>query len=158
MNGQTGDATGVSTMRLYGASVALVSGGYSLYQATTGMATSATGMMGTGMTGSAWFMAALGVVVLVHGAVLLTPAATALGRASGPLMVVYSVLMLVNQAWLATTGRGGMMNGSTMNDGSMSDGMQSGMDAAMGADAGMVAIAVLMLASGVIMTQRSEML
>ena len=153
MNGQTGDATGVSTMRLYGASVALVSGGYSLYQATTGMA-----MSGMGASGSAWFMAALGVVVLVHGAVLLTPAATALGRASGPLMVVYSVLMLVNQAWLATTGRGGMMNGSTMNDVSMSDGMQSGMDAAMGADAGMVAIAVLMLASGVIMTQRHEMM
>jgi len=147
MNGQTGDATGVSTMRLYGASVALVSGGYSLYQATTGMAVS-----GMGASGSAWFMAALGVVVLVHGAVLLTPAVAALGRASGPLMVGYAVLMLLNQAWLATAG-GGMAA-----DGTMNGGMQSGMDTAMGADAGMVAIAVLMLASGVIMTQRSEML
>ncbi|WP_232700503.1 hypothetical protein [Halobacterium wangiae] len=154
MNDQMGNARRVSTMRLYGASVALVSGGYSLYQATTGMATSGTGMMGTGMTGSAWFMAALGVVVLVHGAVLLTPAASSLGRASGPLMVVYAVLMLVNQAWLATAWGGGMTGGGTMNDGSM----RSGMDAAMGADAGMVAIAVLMLASGVIMTQRKEMM
>jgi hypothetical protein len=147
MNDQMGEARGVSTMRLYGASVALVSGGYSLYQATTGMA-----MSGMGASGSAWFMAALGVVVLVHGAVLLTPAVAALGRASGPLMVGYAVLMLLNQAWLATAG-GGMAA-----DGTMNGGMQSGMDTAMGADAGMVAIAVLMLASGVIMTQRSEML
>ena len=147
MNDQMGEARGVSTMRLYGASVALVSGGYSLYQATTGMA-----MSGMGASGSAWFMAALGVVVLVHGAVLLTPAVAALGRASGPLMVGYAVLMLLNQAWLATAG-GGMAA-----DGTMNGGVQSGMDTAMGADAGMVAIAVLMLASGVIMTQRSEML
>ena len=135
-------------MRLYGASIGVVSGVYSLFQATTG----------AGMSGSAWFMAALGVVVLVHGVVLVTPAASALGRASGPLMVGYSVLMLANQAWLASMAGGGMNDGGMTDGGSMNDGMQSGMDAAtgMGADAGMVAIAALMLASGVIMTRRDS--
>lgn len=143
MNVQMDDEDGVSTMRLYGASIAIVSGGYSLYQATTG----------AGMTGSAWLMVALGVVVLVHGVVLLTPAASILGRASGPLMVGYAVLMVVNQAWLATSA-----NDAAPSDGMMNDGMQGGMGAAssMGADAGMVAIAILMLASGVIMTRRGE--
>ena len=133
-------------MRLYGASIGVVSGVYSLFQATTG----------AGMSGSAWFMAALGVVVLVHGVVLVTPVASTLGRASGPLMVGYSVLMLLNQVWLASSFGDGMGGGETMDSGSMNDGMQSGMDAAstMGADAGMVAVAGLMLASGIIMTQR----
>jgi hypothetical protein len=78
-------------------------------------------------------------------------------------MIAYSVLMLANQAWLASTfgdgmGGGGMNDDGMMDGGSMNDGMQSGMDAAsaMGADAGMVAIAVLMLASGVIMTRRES--
>ncbi|MDH5020329.1 hypothetical protein [Halobacterium rubrum] len=153
MNDQMSAAEGVSTARLYGASIGVVSGVYSLFQATTG----------AGMSGSAWFMAALGAVVLVHGVVLVTPATSALGRASGPLMIAYSVLMLVNQAWLASTfgdgmAGGGMNDGGMMDGGSMNDGMQSGMDAAsaMGADAGMVAIAALMLASGVIMTRRES--
>lgn len=135
-------------MRLYGASVGVVSGVYSLFQATTG----------AGMSGSAWFMAAVGVVVLVHGVVLVTPVASTLGRASGPLMVGYSVLMLLNQVWLASSFGDGMGGGGTMDSGSMNDGMQSGMDAAsaMGADAGMVAVAVLMLASGIIMTRRGS--
>lgn len=143
MNDQMGDDS-ISTMRLYGASIAIVSGGYSLYQATTG----------AGMPESAWLMVALGVVVLVHGVVLLTPAASTLGRASGPLMIGYAVLMLVNQAWLTT-----ISDSEMADDGMMNDGMQSGMDAAsaMGTDAGMVAIAVLMLASGVIMTRRAGM-
>jgi len=152
MNDQVRGSGDVSTTRLYGASIAVVSGVYSLFQATSG----------AGMSGSAWVMAALGAVVLVHGVVLVTPAASALGRASGPLMIGYSVLMLANQAWLAsmagdgTSGDG--MGGGMMDSGSMNDGMQSGMDAAsaMGADAGMVAIAVLMLASGVIMARRES--
>lgn len=145
MNDQTG---GVSAVRLYGASIAVVSGVYSLFQATAG----------AGMSGSAWFMAVLGAVVLVHGVVLVTPAASVLGRASGPLMVGYSVVMLANQAWLANTAGDGMGDGGMMDSGSMNDGMQSGMDAAsaMGADAGMVALAVVMLASGVIMTRRES--
>jgi hypothetical protein len=148
MNDQMSETGGVSTMRLYGASVGVVSGVYSLFQATTG----------AGMSGSAWFMAAVGVVVLVHGVVLVTPVASTLGRASGPLMVGYSVLMLLNQVWLASSFGDGMGGGGTMDSGSMNDGMQSGMDAAsaMGADAGMVAVAVLMLASGIIMTRRGS--
>lgn len=148
MNDQMSDSEGVSTMRLYGASIGVVSGVYSLFQATTG----------AGMSGSAWFMAVLGAVVLVHGVVLVTPVASTLGRASGPLMIGYSVLMLLNQVWLASSFGDGMGGGGMVDSGSMNDGMQSGMDAAstMGADAGMVAIAVLMLASGIIMTRRES--
>lgn len=132
-----GSRTPISTARLYGSAIALVSGGYSAYLATTGAE----------MTGSAWLMLALGVVVALHGVVLVTPLAGRLGAASGPLMVAYSVLMLLNQAWMASMGRSGMGDGMGGTDGmSPATGM--------GWDAGMVAIALLMLASGVIMTVR----
>jgi hypothetical protein len=136
-----------STTRQYGAAIALVSGLYSLISATGG-----GGMMGTN---SGWFMLLLGIVVVVHGVVLLTPYASRLGSASGPLMIGYSLLMLGNQALVGTTGSmnwgmgGGV--GSGMNGG-MSGGMGSTMSAGMTWDLGMVALAVLMLVSGVIMT------
>lgn len=136
---------GISVMRLYGATIGIVSGLYSGYLSVTGVS----------MSIGAWFMLALGAVVLVHGIALLTPVADRIGTASGPLMLVYAVLMLLNQLRLET---GTAMDGST-------GGMNGGMDgmtadpatgmAAMGADPGMVAIAVLMLASGLIMTTRS---
>lgn len=63
-------------------------------------------------------------------------------------MIGYAVVMLLNQALMATNG--------AMNDG-MDTGMGSGMDGGMGIDSGMVAIAVLMLASGVIMAVRRDM-
>jgi hypothetical protein len=127
----------VSNTRLYGASIAFVSGVYSLWGAS----------MASRMVTSSWLMGILGVVVIVHGAVLLTEYADRLGDASGPLMVVYSVVMLLNQALLGT---GMMDDGSGMG---MSGGMGgSGMTAGMGWDAGMVALAVLMLVSGAIMT------
>ncbi|WP_053948661.1 hypothetical protein [Halolamina sediminis] len=128
-----------SNTRLYGAAIGLVSGGYSLWSASTGA-------MGTG----GWLMLVLGVVVLGHGALLLTDGADRLGDASGPLMIAYAVLMLLNQALLGS----GMMDGlgSTGMDGGMQGGM-AGPSAGMGWDAGMVALAVLMLLSGVIMTQ-----
>jgi hypothetical protein len=127
----------VSNTRLYGASVAFVSGLYSLWSAS----------MASRMVTSGWLMSLLGIVVIVHGAVLLTDYAEKIGGASGPLMVVYSVLMLLNQALLGT---GMMDDGSGMG---MNGGMGgSTMTAGMGWDAGMVALAVLMLASGVIMT------
>ena len=129
---------GVSTMRLYGATIALVSGLYSAYLSVTGMA----------MTAGAWFMLALGVVVFVHGVVLLTPAADRLGDDSGPLMLGYAALMLLNQLRLQFTVGTGMTNGGMGEMGSM------GPTAMMGTDPGMVAIAALMLASGVIMTIR----
>jgi hypothetical protein len=132
-----------SNTRLYGAAIGLVSGGYSLWSASTGA-------MGTG----GWLMLVLGVVVLGHGALLLTDGADRLGDASGPLMIAYAVLMLLNQALLGS----GMMDGlgSTGMDGGMGGGMQGGMagpSAGMGWDAGMVALAVLMLLSGVIMSR-----
>lgn len=134
---------GLSTTRLYGSVIAIVSGAYSLWLATSG----------ADMTNSAWLMLALGLVVLLHGVVLVTPLASSLGRASGPLMIAYAVVMLLNQAWMTTDmGTGGMDGGM---DGGMNGGM-GGMDPAMaGPDAGMVAIAILMLASGIIMTVRS---
>jgi hypothetical protein len=117
---------GVTTTRLYGSAIAIVSGLYAIYLSTTGMA----------MTGSAWFMLALGIVVFVHGALLLTPVARRMGSASGPLMIAYAVLMLAHQAWLAWM---------RPEPGPMP------MDRGMGWDVGMVAIALLMLVSGLIM-------
>jgi hypothetical protein len=139
----------VSTSRLYGGSIAIVSGLYSLYLPASGPQ----------MTVGGWFMLALGAIVLLHGIALLTPAAGRLGNASGPLMIGYSMLMLLNQARLVTgvSTAGGMDTGGMNGGMGGTDGMGSTMEmAAMGADAGMVAIAALMLASGVIMTVRRE--
>ncbi|MDP2731166.1 MAG: hypothetical protein Q8O55_11900 [Dehalococcoidales bacterium] len=126
----------MSTMRLYGGSIAIVSGGYSLYLSTT------TGMT---MDTPAWLMLVLGLVVLIHGVILLTPLAGRLGGGNGIAMVVYSVLMLLNQGWMAAM-RPPM-------------GMASGvMTGNMTWNPGMVAIALLMLISGLIMTVRKEMM
>jgi hypothetical protein len=79
-------------------------------------------------------MLGIGMVVLIHGIVLLTPAAARLGEWSGPLMLVWAVIMLGNQLIF------GEVPGSGM------PGMRW--------DAGMAAIALLMLISGLIMTSR----
>ena len=113
----------LSDLRLYGAAIALASGIYSVVSSLGG----GTGMMAT----SDSVMLVLGVVVVGHGIALLTPMAERFGAVSGPLMIVWATLMLVNQALPA-------LSGSTM--------------AAW--DSGMVALAVLMLASGVLMTYR----
>lgn len=127
----------VSNTRLYGASIAFASGLYSLWSASTA----------SEATVSAWLMGLLGVVVIVHGGVLLTDYAMRLGSASGPLMIGYSAVMLFNQLLMGT---------GTMGDGSgtaMGDGMGGGsMATGMAWDPGMVALAALMLASGVIMS------
>ncbi|MFB6169954.1 MAG: hypothetical protein ABEJ06_02300 [Haloarculaceae archaeon] len=123
-----------STARRYGAAIALVSGGYSLW-AATGMRTG----MGTGM-GAGWadrVMLALGVVVVVHGLVLVV-APDLLGSASGPLMVGWSILMLLNQVAVSLGGMGAGMGGR-------------------GVDAVMVLLAMLMLVSGVVMTREAGM-
>lgn len=137
------------TIRQYGAAIALVSGVYSLVSATGGR-----GMMGSN---SGLLMALLGVVVVVHGVVLLTPYASRLGNASGPLMIGYSLVMLLNQALVGFTDspNWGMGMSGGMGSG-MSGGMGSTMTAGMGWDLGMVALAVLMLISGVIMTNRRD--
>jgi hypothetical protein len=143
---------GISTMRLYGATIAVVSGLYSGYLSVTGAE----------MSLGAWFMLGLGTIVLIHGLVLVTPAADRLGTASGPLMLAYSALMLLNQLRLAagvgTTGGTGGMDGSMGGMAGMNDAGMGSTMAAMGADAGMVAVAVLMLASGLIMTVRADMM
>lgn len=124
--------------RLYGGVIAVVSGLYSLWLSSTGMAFDAAGTL----------MAILGLVVLLHGVALFV-VPDRLGDASGPLMVVWAVLMLLNQVWMATmTGPGTMDGGMGMNGG-MDSGM--GVVGGMGWNVGMLAIAVIMLASGVIM-------
>ncbi|WP_226023914.1 hypothetical protein [Halomicrobium salinisoli] len=139
----------VSDTRLYGASIAFASGLYSLWSASTG----------TRMSAGAWAMLLLGLIVVVHGAALLTGYADRLGGASGPLMIGYAVLMLANQPLIA----GGMLGADAMGSGSGMDGGMGGgmggsqMTAAMGWDAGMVALALLMLASGLIMSRGSNM-
>lgn len=120
----------VSNTRLYAAAIAFASGAYALWSVSMAM----------GMDTTAWFMGAVGVVVLVHGAVLLTGFARRLGSASGPLMILWALLMLAQQALVATD----------MLDGGMGMGA-SPMTEGMGWDAGMVALALLMLASGLIM-------
>lgn len=115
--------------RLYASVIAVVSGLYSIAAATA----DGSGSMPT----SASVMLVLGVVVLLHGAVLLTPAAGRLGHASGPLMVLWAAIMLGNQALAA-------MSSSMTTMSSMSS---------MSWDRGMVAVAILMLASGLIMSR-----
>ncbi|MFQ5950900.1 MAG: hypothetical protein ACE5KH_02310 [Candidatus Geothermarchaeales archaeon] len=102
------------------------------------------------MSASAWFMLALGAIVFAHGFVLFTSLAHRLRGTSGPLMIVYASLMLLNQAWM------GGMPPSSMGSG-MGDGLGNVTTGSIGWDAGMVAIAVLMLASGTIMIARKEM-
>lgn len=135
---ETRSAT-ISTMRLYSGAIAIVSGAYSAYIATTG----------TSMTATAWGMLALGIIVLGHGIVLLTPVAVQLGGVSGPLMIVYSILMILNQAWMA-------MEKGSRPSGTNGEMMGQPMISAMGIDVGMIAIAILMLISGSIMTARRE--
>ncbi|WP_281196013.1 hypothetical protein [Halorubrum sp. F4] len=148
----------VSEARLYGAAIAFASGGYSL----------ASALGATRMTATAWLMIGLGVVVVVHGALLLAPAVPLDDPTSGGLMLAYAVVMLANQAALATGITGGMtggdvdgggMNGGAMGDGGGTMGGMGGdatMTAAMPWDLGMVVLALLMLASGVIMLRDSE--
>jgi hypothetical protein len=116
--------------------------------------------MASRMVASGWLMAVLGIVVIVHGAVLLTAYADRLGSTSGPLMIAYAAVMLLNQALLGTgmmddgsgMGMDSGMNGGMGMDGGMGG---SGMTAGMGWDAGMVALAALMLVSGVLMTRNT---
>lgn len=136
-----------SATRHYGAAIALVSGLYSLISATGG-----GGMMGTN---SGWLMVILGIVVVIHGVVLLTPYAGRLGAASGPLMIGYSLLMLLNQALVGTTGSMNWGMGGGM-DAGMGGGMGSTMTGGMAWDLGMVALAVLMLVSGIVMTNQRD--
>lgn len=134
----------VSNTRLYGAAIALASGLYAIWSAS----------LSSRMVASSWLMLLLGVIVVVHGGVLLTAYADRLGGASGPLMIAYAAVMLLNQALLGT----GIMAGGTgmgTADGMGATGGMGGstITAGMGWDAGMVALAALMLASGIIMAR-----
>lgn len=112
--------------RLYPAAIALVSGTYSIGTAFVG------GMGTMPMNDSVMFI--VGIAVIAHGIALLTPLAQRRRRTSGPLMIVWAAIMLANQLLAATT-LGSMMRSW---------------------DAGMVALALLMLASGLIMTRGGD--
>ena len=122
--------------RLYGASIAIVSGAYSIASPLT--AGGPMSMIGAAMGISGWVMLLLGFVVLAHGIALLTPAAAAIGRASGPLMIAWAAIMLLNQSLVAVVPAWSM-------------------DPAMTVDWGMVAIALIMLTSGMIMSRPRAM-
>jgi len=134
-----------SATRLYASSIAIVSGLYSIGSAA-GTMMSTPMMTDTALAIGGWIMLGLGIIVLVHGSVLLTPMAGRFGRSSGPLMVLWAVIMLLNQGVSALISGWGMP-GSRLGGGAMTTGM--------GWDAGMVAIAVLMLASGLIMSRHA---
>lgn len=86
--------------RLYAAAIALVSGIYSISSAIGGS------MRMIPMSDSVMLL--VGIVVIAHGAALLTQLAEPLGRASGALMIVWAAIMLANQL-LATTMSASMM-------------------------------------------------
>lgn len=128
----------LSNTRLYGATIAIVSGLYSIW----------SGLSSPDMVLSAWAMLVIGVVVIIHGLVLVTDFVDRLGKASGPLMIGYAAAMLLIQALLAADileSGGPMMPSMGMGGSPMTAGMTW--------DAGMVALAVLMLLSGVIMAR-----
>lgn len=93
-------------------------------------------------------MVVVGLIVLVHGIVLLTPLSAGIARVSGPLMILWALVMLGNQVLLGAQPGWGM--GASMSGSGMGGMMASGV----GWDPGMVAIAVLMLASGLIMSRQ----
>jgi hypothetical protein len=128
---------GLPATRLYGSSIAIVSGIYSV-AGPLSVQLGARGMMGPALGIGGWVMMAVGVLVLAHGVVLLSPYAARLGRSSGALMVIWAAIMLLNQ--FLTSVMPGTMGPS--------------MTTLMSWDPGMVAIAVLMLISGLIMLQR----
>jgi uncharacterized membrane protein len=78
-------------------------------------------------------MLLVGIAGVAHGIALLTPLANRLGSASGPLMILWAAIMLANQGLSA-----------------MTDSMTGPWDG------GMVALALLMLVSGAIMSLRRD--
>lgn len=135
--GERGRMNERDTTRWYGSLIAIVSGVYAI-----GMATWGAGM-GTGD----WFSLILGVVVLAHGVALVGRLSSGLDAASGVLMIVYAVLMVLAQGWAVT------MGGRGMSGGAMGGQMMGTMGwSTMAWDPGMTAIAIVMLGSGLIMT------
>lgn len=131
----------ISTTRLYGGTIAIVSGLYSIFLSTMGM--DGSPLMDGSPTGLV--MLILGVVVAAHGLVLFTEYAARIRKDSGMLMVSYAALMLLLQAWLPMQAPADGMNG-----------MNGTTSAAAMSDPGMVAIALIMLASGLIMNARMD--
>ena len=139
---------GGSTTSVYAAAIALVSGGYSLLVGLAGIDVS-FGMSGPQIeiVTSVWIMLLLGIVVLIHGVALLRLSGGRFRTISGLLMIGYSIVMMLNQALVGT----GTFNGSGMAASSMRNGAAVGTSW----DGGVVALAILMLISGILMARTS---
>jgi hypothetical protein len=141
------DDGGLTTL-IYAVAIALVSGGYSLLVGLAGIDVS-FGMSGPQIeiVTSVWIMLLLGIVVLVHGVALLRLSGGRFGTISGLLMIGYSIVMILNQALVGT----GIFDGS----GTAASSMGSGTVVGTSWDGGVVALAVLMLISGILMARTS---
>ena len=139
---------GGSTTLVCAVAIALVSGGYSLLVGLAGIDVS-FGMSGPQIeiATSVWIMLLLGIVVLVHGVALLRLSGGRFGTISGLLMIGYSIVMILNQALVGT----GIFDGSGTAASSMGNGTVVGTSW----DGGVVALAVLMLISGILMARTS---
>lgn len=118
-----------SNLRLYASAIAIVSGLHGIYVTTTGVQ----------MTANAWFMLAVGLLVTMHGLILLTPRAPG-PLASGVRMIVYGVIMIADPILVAT--RQGVPGGPLSADPI--------------ASMGTIAFGVLLLVSGAIMVVRER--
>ena len=138
---------GAPTMRQYGATIAPVTGAYSLLFVIIGgeiMKSMGSVVMGL-----------LGIIGVGHGVILLTSYGDRLGIVSGPIIIGYLVLMLIKQAAISVNkGRNWRMGGrmGTGMDSGMDSSIESGMTAGITWNHGMVALTVL--TSGVIMANR----
>lgn len=123
-----------SAIKLYAGSIAVVAGGYTVLSATR---------VGADLSTAAWAMILLGAVVLAHGVAMFTQLADRRETAHGPSMVVYAVLLVLSQGWISMGGAGSAGDGS------------DGGAAFLGWDPGVVALAVLLLVSGIIMIEEA---
>lgn len=130
--------------RWYGGLIAVVSGFYAI----------SMGVWGPGMNYADWFMLVLGGIVLGHGVALFGRFSRSLDASSGVFMIIYSVLMLLGQAWAGMVASTRMMDSMGGQMGEMGGQMMGW--STMAWDPGMTALAVVMLGSGIIMTAMND--
>lgn len=139
--------TKISTIRLYGGAIGVVSGLYAILIPGAELLDMADADSSGALSVGGWAMLAVGVAALIHGILLFTPLVADMSGISGPLMLVWATIMVGNQALVATVADWGMA-------GSGMGGMDGAMSSSMGWDPGMVAIGILMFISGLIMIGR----
>ena len=126
------------TSRWYGGLVAVVAGIYAIAMAA----------WGPGMSYADWFLLVVGGVVFGHGVALVGGFSRRLDATSGALLVGYALVLVLSQAWL------GVRDDSPLQQGTLSS---PSVHRELGWstlpwDPGLVALAIVLLGSGVIMT------